>query len=124
MPIRDGHTRTVALGVGLDLMMAIETPRDQPDMGCRGVTERHRRAAVLQRPRFLGATLMTWRHTGFDRRQRFGLRRRWFQLGKYRFQRVEPKRKRERIIFKQRPEMGHHRKLLVIGEVGLHDPVI
>jgi hypothetical protein len=67
---------------------------------------------------------MTWRHTGFDRRQRFGLRRRWFQLGKYRFQRVEPKRKREGIILKRVPEMGHQRKLLVTGEVERHDPVI
>jgi hypothetical protein len=50
MPIRDARLGTVARGhldrIGLDLMMAIEAPNDQPDVRRRGVAERHRRAGL------------------------------------------------------------------------------
>jgi len=48
VPIRDGHFRAIALGhldmVGLDLMVAIKTPDDQPHARRGGVAERHGRA--------------------------------------------------------------------------------
>lgn len=37
-------------GLGLDLMLAIATPDDQPDLGRRRVPERHRRPALTAAP--------------------------------------------------------------------------
>jgi hypothetical protein len=51
----------------------------------------------------------------------FGRRLRRLQLRQNGFQRVEPWRIREGIMFERVPEMGHQRKLLVIGHVENHD---
>ena len=48
-PIRHGGLGTVSLrlfgGIGLDLMLAVLAPNDQPDAGGGSVAERHWRAA-------------------------------------------------------------------------------
>jgi hypothetical protein len=40
------YRSAISPGSGLDLMLAIPTPDDQPDAGGGSVAERHRRAAV------------------------------------------------------------------------------
>jgi hypothetical protein len=62
-------------------------------------------------------------HAGLQRRQRFRLWRRRLQLRQDRFQRIEPRRKWEGVIFERAPEMGGECSLLVIGKVERHNAV-